>query len=72
MDAQQTLDVLFAVTGLSLEDFERELGAKTPADESRERVLTLRKMEAHARGVPLSAVPDFITYPDTGFPGEIR
>lgn len=62
------LSVMEALTGLTLEDIAEETTASTPEELARVQGRNVRKMAAHARGVPLEAVPNFMEYPETGFP----
>lgn len=62
------LSMMQAVTGLTLDDIEKEVLAETPEERTKVQVLNARKMHAHQTGIPLDEVPDYLTYPDTGRP----
>jgi hypothetical protein len=70
MHPAMLLGVIQGVTGLSLEDLVDGALAETPEEKMKADGLVIRKMEAHRRGVPLSEVPDFMSYPETGFPSK--
>jgi hypothetical protein len=61
--------LLGASTGLSLKDLIEQASAP-PGEQAEALVSNMRKMEAHSRGVHVDDVPNFVAYPETGFPDD--